>query len=440
MVAARGSGGRPGSLRGVVRRKRRAPFIPVGIWKPAALLIAVALLALVTPCQAMPLSGSWTSTLTLTFTPTFTMAMKSVASITGALSGVAYRTTTVLTQDGIYSYTVGASWSAWVLDFDTSLAFLGSVPRMDYFMFETSTMLAGLSLESTLLLEYEATSKAYGFGWEWVMEGKLTQDVSLKITNQLGLEENLAEQLGWQFGSGYDIVPRTDPASLCYGTTWIEITGVTFCDSEAELTTKITGKNGFEYLWISYDFQLDPWPLGFEVDLQFQLQTKSLRLRPYIETEAGCIEVYVRVSPWQLEPGAGEMTGLVVQGFRFTCEELAPFTFSAVAALDDNLYRRRGPATDIELRAWDYVVRPAPIDLLYYVMTPYRQVWTLQKTDEHYMFAVDLYFRSGAGLFNLALVTAETRFSLCDYMNLRAGLAVGTSSGPTMVFEFSLPF
>ena len=440
MAAVEGSGGRPDGLRGVVRRKKRAPFIPVGIWKPAALLIAVALLAMAALCQAMPLSGSWTSTFTLTFTPTFTMAMKSVASITGALSGVAYRTATVLTQDGIYSYTVGASWSAWVLDFDTTLAFLGSVPRMDYFMFETSTMLAGLSLESTLLLEYEATSKEYGFGWEWVMEGKLTQDVSLKITNQLGLEENLAEQLGWQFGSGYDIVARTDPASLCYGTTWIEITGVTFCDSEAELIAKITGKNGFEYLWISYDFQLDPWPLGFEVDLQFQLQTKSLRLRPYIETEAGCIEVYVRVSPWQLEPGNGEMTGLVVQGFRFTCEELAPFTFSAVAALDDNLYRRRGPATHIELRAWDYVVTPSPIDLLYYVVTPYRQVWTLQKSNEHYMFAVDLYFRPGAGLFNLALVTAETRFSLCDYMNLRAGLAVGTGSGPTMVFEFSLPF
>ena len=260
MAAVAGNGGWLKGIREAVLRKKRTLSNPLGMWGPAALLTVMALLALVIPCQAMPLSGSWTSTLTLTFTPTFTMAMKSVASITGALSGLAYRTTTVLTEDGIYSYTVGASWSAWVLDFDTSLAFLGSVPRMDYFMFETSTMLAGLSLESTLLLEYEATSKEYGFGWEWVVEGKLTQDVSLKITNQLGLEENLAEQLGWQFGSGYDIVPRTDPASLYYGTTWIEITGVAFCDSEAELIAKITGENGFEYLWTSYDFKLDPWP------------------------------------------------------------------------------------------------------------------------------------------------------------------------------------
>ena len=409
------------------------------MWQFTLLLTAVILLAVLAPCQAMPLSGSWTSTLTLTFTPTFTMAMKSAASITGALSGLAYRTTTVLTQDGIYSYTVGASWSAWVLDFDTTLAFLGSVPRMDYFMFETNTMLAGLSLESTLLLEYEATSKEYGFGWEWVMKGKLTPEVTLEITNQFGLEENLTEELGWQFGSGYDIVPRGDLASLCYDTTWIEITGVTFCNSDAEIITKITGENGFEYLWISYDFQLDPY-LEFEADLQFQLQTKSLRLRPYINTEAGCIEVYVRVSPWQLEPGAGEMTGLVIQGLRFTSEELAPFTFSAIAALDGHLYRRRGSTTHIELRAWDYVVTPSPVDLLYYVETSYRQVWTLQKTDEHYTFAVDFYFRSGAGLFDLALVTAETRFNLCDYLNLRAGLAVGGSFSPTMAFEFSLLF
>ena len=411
-----------------------------GIWKMTVLLTGVALLLLFAPAEAAPISGSWASTMTLTYAPNLKISLESVAAINGSFSGIAYRNTIVFNQNGLYSYTTGANWAWWVLNFDTGLGLLGSVPRMDYWMFKTSTMLAGVSLDSMLLLEYESVSKKYGLGWQFIMGRDFRNGISLEITNQFGLEENIAEALGWEFGSGYDIVPRSKPAGLCYSTTLIEITGLSFCNSNAEITSKFSGKNGFDYFGLNWDFQLDRWPLGLKVDLQFQLQTKSLRLRPYLRTKAGCVELYLRVLPWQLVPGSSEITGLGVEGLKFTSRKSSPFTFSVLEAFDGHLYRRRGAATDIELRAGDYVVSLNPLEQIYYVATPYQGVCTLEKRDVNSVIAVDFYFEKGTGyLFDLALVTPEASFHYGD-LSFRVGLAVGPATDPIMRWAFSLAF
>ena len=405
------------------------------------LLTGVLLLSLFAPAKAAPISGSWASTITITYAPTFTISLGSIVAINGSFSGIAYRNTTVFNKDGLYSSAARANWTWWVLNFDTSLGLLGSVPRMDYWMFKTSTVLAGVSLNSIFLLEYESTSKKYGLGWQFMMGKDFGNGVSLEITNQFGLEENIAEELGWQLGSGYDITSRPEPNGLCYSTTWIEISGVSFCNSNADITAKFTGENGFDYLWATSDFQLDPWPLGFKVDLQFQLQTKSLRLRPYLRTKAGCVEFYLRVLPWQLTPGSSDITGIKVEGLKFTAKELTPFTFSVLEAFNGRLYRRRGAATDIELRAWDYVLSPDPLEQLYYVATPYQGVCTLEKRDEDSIISVDFYFEGRTGyLFDLALVTPEAQFRCCNSINLRTGLAIGSDANLSAIFEFSISF
>ena len=394
--------------------------------------------------MAFPSKGNLHLRLNISLTPVFLISPRTTLTLFGSIAGFPYKNVTVLTQSGIYTQSWEASWSAWVFDFEGSVAFLGTVPRMDYLMFEVNTVLAGVYLEQLYLLEYESISGKHGFGFQWVAETDISKDVTLKLTAQFGLEENLAEKFKWQFGSGYDIVPRDDPVNLAFTFLRIEVMGFRLCDQELSLTFKFTKEKGFEYLWVDWAFALESCPLcpiRFDLDLKLEPQTKSLTLRPTIELGNGCLELYVHVEPWDLEPGSGIVDALEVKGFGCTTKELlAPFTLSVKASFDGPLYRRRGGLNDIELRAWDYAVEPTPAEAIYYEITPYHEVVSLVTGNGEYFFAVDFYFTPGLGtLFDIALVTVEGKFRLCDNLRFESGLALGNSS-ISALFEFFLSF
>lgn len=395
--------------------------------------------------DAMPTGGELGSRLILTFEPSFTVSVRSVLTISGIVKEIPYRNVVVLTNDGIYSWSFSSSWFAWVLDFDASLAFIGTVPRMDYAMLKVSTVLAGVYLENIFLLEYESINKDYGLGLQWVAEWDVTKEVTAKITSQFGLEENLAETLGWQFGSGYDIIPREELANLVYTTTWVEITGISLCESDLSLVGKFSKEKGFEYLAVNWTFGLafcSLCPLELELDLRLTPAEKSLVLRPSFEFKGNCIKLYVHIDPWELEPTASTMLGTNFKGFGCTVHDLGGFTFSMITALDGALYKRRGGLDDILLRAWDYVPEPLPDEAVYYEITPYREVWSLATGNGAYFFAVDFYFEAHSGvLFDLSLITVETRFKpCCDAWTVRFGLAIGSYEPERLLVEFNLPF
>lgn len=391
---------------------------------------------------ASPIGGSLSCRLTFTFVPAFEINVRSALTLSGLVKGLPYEGTVVLTNDGIYTFSLSSSWSAWVLDFDASLAFLGTVPRMDYAMLKTNTMLAGVYLEQLSLLEYEAISKRYGLGIQWIAETDITKEITVKLTAQFGLEENLSEKLKWQFGSGYDIVQRDEPANLVFTTLWTEISGVKLCGSDLSLTSKFSKERGFECVWAKWTFEGNSCPLcpvKFTLDLKLEPETKSLALRPTVEFEDGCTELYVHVDPWELKTGRGMIEALNIVGFGCTLKENS-FVFSLITAFQGKLYRRRGGLNDIELRAWDYVVEPLPTEAIYYEITPYSQIVSVTTGNGKYLFAMDLYFAPGTGsLFDLTLVTIETRYKLCDDLSLRSGLSLGVSSSAGLA-EFSLSF
>ncbi|GEM_PF-2389518 len=392
---------------------------------------------------AAVVGGRWTSTLRLVWTPSLDIPFDSRLTVYGVFPGIDWRSTLKFTQDGIDTFAGSADWSAWVFDFGARVGFLAGDPRMDYLLLDVETMLAGVYLRAAFLLEYESINSAYGVGAELAAEGKIANGITIAVTSWFGLEENVVEQLGWQFGSGYDIIPRGKLANLSLTATEVELQGLSLCSSDLYLKARFTKPGGFQGLELEWSYPLELCSLDLEFRLALEVQTKSLSLRPSFQIpELGCLEVYVRVLPWQLLSGANAITGLVVQGFgiRSDCGD-GTLTLAAKTALGGQLYRRRGAGTDIELRAWDYVVEPEPDQLVYYLPTPYWEVWTMQTRNEYYLFSVDLYFSRGTGgMFSLGLVTAELQLRWCEPFSWRGGLAVAPGSMIELQLELSFAF
>lgn len=385
---------------------------------------------------ARPLGGSLTVSLRSSFVPAFSLATKTVLKLTAEISGIGLAQTWLLTNEGLRNFSVVADWSVWVWNVDMGVGFLAFIPRMDYFKLTADTMFAGTYIENTFLLEYEAVSRTYGFGLEVIVERDLTREVTLRMTNRFGLEESIVEEMGWQFGSGYDIIPRPNPASLVYSTTELELSGISLCDSELTLKGKFDKESGFESLGFLWEFKPGFCCVEFKVEGELNLHGKSFALRPVFRGNGtGCVEIYVKATP----PDGPDVTGLSLYGIGLKCR-LGGFVIAVKEAFHGVLYQRKGPFTDLDLRAWDYVVEPDRDEMFYYLSTRYTQIWTIEYQDVEYRFAVDFYFSDLGALFDLYLITVDARFLKCDPLNWRLGASLGVAGSPELLFEFSLAF
>ena len=377
-------------------------------------------------------SGSWMSSITLT-PQTQTnpiIAFTSMLKVDYSLAGVGCTSTSSFTKDGYYSQSFGIGCSLGTFDIDSILAFVGSSPRLDYWLTRTRTVMASVYLSNTFLLEYVSDSKGFGTGMELFLSGVMPGGVTVEVTSLFGMEENLVEVLGWQAGSGYDIVERAGLHHLQYESTTIELTGLTLGCCEFDGTTKISREESFQYTHFEFLVKLETWALSFDVDLKFTSQAKSISLTPSLDLGWACFDVYLDVTPVALSKGDSQLTGLEIEGIGISNVELGPVIFSSLIALKGDLYKSKTAPGDIGLRAGDYVLDPDPLDLVYYNKTNYDAVCSIEKSGD-LSFGLDVYFDTNGSsqLFGLALFTGEVKYWLCEQFKLATGISIKPETG-----------
>jgi len=413
--------------------------------KKVFLLLALVFVFTGVAIGAESISGSCENT--ITFAPQ--SDTESIAGLSSTLKlnysspGIDYTTTTIFTKAGYYSQTFGADISMGTFDIDSTLAFLASVHRMDYWLTKVSTVMASAYIAGTLLVEYVSDAKVFGTGMEFVLSGEVPGAFSIEVSSLFGMEESLVETLGWQAGSGYDIIlldGQVNPCEMRYESTTIALSGLTIGCCRFDATTRLSGEGGFEYTYFEFLIDSESSPLSFDVDLKFTQQDKSITLTPSLVLGGTCFEVYLDLIPVELTKDNNAITGLEVEGLGISGVELDSVLFSCLIALKGDLYRSKTAPGDISLRARNYVLEPHPLDAVYYIKTDYHAVFSIEISND-LNFGIDAYFdtKESVSLFDLALVTAETKYWLGSWCNFGTGISIKPETGPDQ-FTFSFNF
>ncbi len=176
--------------------------------------------------------------------------------------------------------------------------------------------------------------------------------------------------------------------------------------------------------------------LGFDVDLTFTSQKKSVQLHPSLDTAWSCFDVYTELTTSNVDNLLGSnstssLNGLQIEGFGISDVSLGHVILSSLTALDGNLYR---PANTyiLDLRADDYLIDPHSDYEGLYVETDYDQVLSLYKSGEdlNLTFGGNVYFDMSNdetetnSIFDTALVTSNAQYKFSDQFSMGAGFAI----------------
>jgi hypothetical protein len=399
-----------------------------------SLVYFIGLVALAAPFN---LRGSWFMNVTVVPQSDPIGALNAVLTFSSSLAGVDWTSTSAFTKAGYHQQAFTVDTLIWVFDVHSTLAFLPTALRTDFWLTRVDTAMAGVFFTYTFLLEYVSAADDFGSGAELRVAAQFPDHVSVGVTNLFGLEENLAEVYGWVSGSGYDIVNRPNLHALTYTSTKVDLNGLKVGSCPLALTITFT-KEGFKSIFL--DLRFTPTNLPIEFDLQAEITTfaKAVVLYPSVNLGQACLEVYAHIVPWAFTLGDATMTGVSIDGIGLKCE-IGPTVFSGLIATD-SIYRPRTASSDIPLRARNYVVEPNPFLAVHYIKTNYNAVFSLEWPND-YWFAVDFYFsETVGGLFGLALVTVEAGVQLCDQINFGIGAAFGVTSLPMLTFTAEVHF
>lgn len=412
--------------------------------------------------HARDFSGSWANDLYLNpQSPSSIVKYRSTLSVSYSTGGVDYSSETVFHEDELYSQVFDANTRIGIFDLSSTASFDPAEVRLDYWLTEGGFTLAGARMESNFLLEYSEPQDAFGAGLELGVSGNLTDTVSLEAISRFGMDENEPEALGLIPGSGYDIITSHGvqtgaygPSQLQYVNTEIQLSGMVFDCCEYDVTTEISEANGFEETEFEFDIGGENNPIGFEVDLTFAPQTKSIEIDPSFVTNWGCFDVYTTLTTTAPDnelhnngTKASEIDGFQVKGFALRDVSLGHVSFSSITSLDGNLYR--APRTyHMDLHADDYIIEPPQDYAALYRQTAYDQIFSLYKSGEDLKltFGGDFYFdmssdSSGtSSLFDLALVTGNGSYELSDQFTMGAGFAVEPNKVDSLRLSFDYSF
>ena len=409
-------------------------------WDLSRLLLLLSGLLFLGPARVIAFQptvhGSWTLSGSVQFTPTFALNIRSDLGLGATLFGVTLTSKTTFTEGGYLRQGFTVDMPLGVFDIFSDLTFVPSVPRTDYWLTRMETSLAGVYMTLTFLVEHVAAFGEFGSGLELRLATEFPEHTALTITNEFGLEKNLAEVYGWTTGSGYDIVPRLNLHALTYTSTAIEVTGVKFGDYKLNATFVFT-KAGFETCEFQAAFVAKTCPLRLDLTVTFTPTEKRVVVFPSVSVYGNCLKLYASVTPWALVPGSSTISGLVVNGFGWRCQ-LPSVVFSGLVGIADNLWRPRVAPSDIPLRAYNYIVGPDPLTAVHYLLTPYTAVFSWEFSGESY-FAIDWYFGTDPSLFGISLVTLEWKSTAFDILTLSFGASFG-SMGTTLSFSLTIAF
>ncbi|MFW6013004.1 MAG: hypothetical protein ACOC82_02410 [Candidatus Bipolaricaulota bacterium] len=381
-----------------------------------------------------------------------------------------YNPTTPLPY-AFYEQQFGADMRVGVFDVSSDLMFYpyfsrserGADQRMEYWLSDVSLTFAGVTLGTKFLLEYTSdtasgpsfsgghpfTPGEYGAGAEFSLTGEMSGGMTLDIRNMFGMEEDPLEQLGYEKGSGYDIVfdkdaspeeIERDLSELNYVGTVAELYDIPFACNTLDMETKITSENGFEYTLLELTTESETWPLTVETELVFSTQTKSVSIDPSLDLSWNDINVYLDLSKGNLDAYA-----LQVQGFKLSGISLGPTQVSSITALGGQLYKSIG-ASDIKLRAQDYII--GPDQPLHYSATGYDQIFSVQAGESAqdccpgYDFGFDFYFNQdgGGGFFDVAQVTGELGMTFTPGLETGVGMSFTPNGDVKVLCELDVYF
>jgi len=386
------------------------------------------------------LSGSMTND--LHFEPqTNPLALDSTLTVNYSAGGLNFQSISSLEDNSFTDQEFRVDFSLGLLDVDSTLAFDPPEARMDYWLAEGGFTLGRLRVENVFLLEYLEKEESFGAGYELSLSGRLAGGARVYLSNYFGMEENTGEILGIEPGSGYTIVTGDGvgtgsygPSQLQYVETVLEVTGISFDCCQFHSTTKFSEAEGFEYSLFEFDLEAEIIPLELETELKFSTQTKSVELNPRLDLEWACFDLYTDLSTVDDENLLGNdgttadtIGGLEIEGFGISEVAVGHLTFSSLTALEGNLFRLSS-ASDMDLRAEDYVLDPDPVYSGLYTETGYDEVFSIEKSGPAFglTLGVDFYFdmSQSSSLFDFALLTGSGEYELSDQFTLGAALAV----------------
>ena len=412
--------------------------------------------------QAEDLSGSWSNDLYLNpQSPSSLIDYSSTLSVSYSTGGVEYSSESVFHEDEFYSQIFEAGTRIGILDLSSTASFDPTNVRLDYWLTEGGLTLAGVRTENIFLLEYSEQHNGYGAGFELGVSGNISDAVGLNVASHFGMEENEAEALGLVEGSGYNLVTSHGTQTRAYGPsqfqyvdTEVQLTGMVLDCCEYDVTTEFSEANGFEDTEFEFNIGGEDNPIGFEVDLTFAPQTKSVELDPSIVTKWGCFDVFTTFTTTSPDNElhnnsmqSSTINGLQVKGFGLSGVSLGHVTLSSITALDGNLYR--APMTHhMDLHADDYLIEPPQDYAALYRQTDYDQIFSLLKSGDDFnlTFGGDFYFdmsndSTGTNsLFDLALVTGNGSYMLSDQFTIGAGFAIEPNVLDSFRFSFDYSF
>lgn len=344
-----------------------------------------------------------------------------------------------------------------IFDISSDLVLDPQIPRLEYWLSETSLTFGGATLSSSFLVEYHVYEIIpgigfvdypgnYGAGLEFSLEGSIYRVGDVRISSLFGMKEDEYEIAGVQKGSGYDINQWGAEGPFTYGTsslhyvsTTAELFGLDFGCCNLDLETKFSRKKGFDYTEIDFMIESTDLPLDFDTTLRFSSQTKSIELDPFVEISSDCFTTY-----FDLSTGDLNTYDLEIEGFGLTDVSLGNVTFSSITALKGNLYKSPG-ASNLVLRADDYIL--SPDEPSFYEKTKFNEIASISVTTnnpEKYpnnSFGFDFYFEIGqAGPFDLSLVTGDFTSHLTPDLDLGIGASITPEGEAEGLLEIDLYF
>lgn len=400
------------------------------------------------------LTGNMESDLSLTHDSTSLISLNSTLELNYSLSGVNFQSVSEFEKNDFTGQKFGADLSVGLAAIGSTLSFDTadlSETNLNYWLTEVGFDVGGLNVDNAFVLEVLEGSPAYGSGYKLSLSGELGSGSRIYLNNYFGMEENEAEALGMEDGSGYTIVTDDGtygPSALQYVETRVEVTGLSYDCCQLHTTTKISEEEGFEYSLFEFDLEAENLPLKFYTDLRFTPEGKSVELEPRLDTDWACFDVYtgLRTSNGGNKlVGGGDSTieALVLEGFGLTDLKLGKVSFSSLTVLEGRLFRLAGE-DDLDLRANDYVLNPDPVFSGLYEETDYDGALTLENSgaDSPLFLAVDAYFNrdSGGGLFDFGLFTGVGTFRFSEQFTAGAGVKVKPDEVETVRFELDYYF
>ena len=231
----------------------------------------------------------------------------------------------------------------------------------------------------------------------------------------------------------------TDPLVPGKGFTGEKVTlrGVPFCCAKIDAGVYFTCE-GFQYVSFGVtgiEVGAVPW-LSLDVDLTFELQTKSLVLTPKLALgEVACVELYGEID-W--DAANRSIDGIGVYGIELSCE-LGPVTVRDVAVLDLNRY---AITTEAYGSAIERLVDAIEAGHSYY--PDYWELFSIAYRDDgccggDLTFLLNVYFDEASNsLFDWAMTHVEAEVPLANAFTFTLGMQARPVGVDSLTFGFHL--